>query len=297
MSIKRLLDYIEQNIKEEITLVDLAEIVHYSPRQIYYMIKEATGMPVMSYIRHKRLQKAAEEIAKGRKLFDVAVEYGFETQAGFYKAFLLQIGCSPKEHQYHEQLHYAQKNYPSIELMSKEENMMDDIKIRKVEQKDTHSIWENIFSRNTPEEIEQRIAESIAEMEAGRRIHLVAVIEDNVIGSITLLKESHILYSHRCSLVDMVVNPAFQKQGLGRRLFEEACKEASELGFCYVTTTCRGDGTEQFYKALGMEECGKIPQGIYEPWGELKKYDEIILMKGLKKSGKTNTIVKAIEKK
>ena len=109
MSIKRLLDYIEQNIKEEITLADLAEIVHYSTRQIYYMIKEATGMPVMSYIRHKRLQKAAEEIAKGRKMFDVAVEYGFETQAGFYKAFLLQIGCSPKEYQYHEQLHYAQK--------------------------------------------------------------------------------------------------------------------------------------------------------------------------------------------
>ena len=34
MSIKRLLDYIEQNIKEEITLADLAEIVHYSTRQI-----------------------------------------------------------------------------------------------------------------------------------------------------------------------------------------------------------------------------------------------------------------------
>ena len=189
MSIKRLLDYIEQNIKEEITLVDLAEIVHYSPRQIYYMIKEETGMPVMSYIRYKRLQKAADEIAHGRKLFDVAVEYGFETQAGFYKAFLLQIGCSPKEYQYHELLHYAHKNYPSIELISKEENIMDDIKIRKVEQKDTRSVWENIFSRNTPEEVEQRIAESIAEMEAGRRIHLVAVIEDNVIGNIILLKE------------------------------------------------------------------------------------------------------------
>jgi len=279
MSIKRLLDYIEQNIKEEITLTDLAEIVHYSPRQIYYMIKEATGLPVMCYIRHKRLQKAAEEIAHGRKMFDVAVEYGFETQAGFYKAFLLQIGCSPKEYQYHELLHYAHKNYPSIELLSKEENMVDDIKIRRVEQKDAHSIWENVFSRNTPEEVEQRIAESISEMEAGRRIHLVAVIDDNVIGNIALLKESYILYSHRCSLGDVVVNPAFQKQGLGRKLFEAACKEASELGFCYVTTTCRGDGTEEFYKALGMQECGKIPQGIYEPWGDLKRYDEIILMK------------------
>ena len=279
MNINTLLDYIEQNIKEDITLVDLAEVVHYSPRQIYYMIKEATGMPVMSYIRHQRLVKAAEEIAQGRKLFDVAEEYGFDTQAGFYKAFLLQIGCSPKEYQYHEQLHYAQRNYPSIELLSKEENIMDEITIRRVEQKDARSIWENIFSRNTPEEVEQRIAESIAEMETGRKIHLVAIIEDNVIGNISLMNESYVLYSHRCSLGDMVVNPAFQKQGLGRKLFEAACKEASELGFQYVTTTCRGDGTEDFYKSLGMQECGKIPQGIYEPWGDLKKYDEIIFMK------------------
>ena len=39
------LKYIEQNIKEDISLVDLLEMIHYSPWQIYYMIKETTGMP------------------------------------------------------------------------------------------------------------------------------------------------------------------------------------------------------------------------------------------------------------
>ena len=281
MDVDKLLTYIEQNIKEEISLVDLAEVVHYSPRQIYYIVKEATGMPVMSYIRSRRLINAATEIAQGRRLIDVAVDYGFETQAGFYKAFLLQIGCSPKEYQYHEQLHLAHKNYPFIEKLAMEESMMDEIIIRKVMQKDVRSIWENIFSRNTPEEVEQRIAESIKEIEAGRRIHLVAVIEDNVIGNIVLMKEQHVLYSHRCSLADIVVNPAFQKQGLATRLFEEGCKYASELDFQHVTTTCRGDGTEYFYQSLGMRECGRIPDGIFEPWGEFKKYDEIILMKQL----------------
>lgn len=71
---------------------------------------------------------------------------------------------------------------------------MDEIMIRKVEQKDARSIWENIFSRNTPEEVEQRIAESIADMETGRM------------------------------------------------LFEEACKSASELGFCCVTITIKKEG-------------------------------------------------------
>ena len=281
MDVNELLAYIEQNIKEDISLVDLVQVVHYSPRQIYYILKEATGMPVMSYIRYRRLINAAVEIAQGRKLIDVAVDYGFETQAGFYKAFLLQIGCSPKEYQYHEQLHLVHKNYPSIEKLAMEESIMDEIRIRKVKQSDARSIWENIFSRNTPEEVEQRIAESITEMEAGRRIHLVAVLEDNVIGNIVFMKEQHVLYSHRCNLSDVVVNPAFQKQGLATRLFEEACKYASELDFSYVTTTCRRDGTELFYKSLGMQECGRITNGIYEPWGEFKKYDEIILMKEL----------------
>ena len=31
-------------------------------------------------------------------------------------------------------------------------------------------------------------------------------------------------------------------------------------------------------KSLGMQECGRIPQGIYEPWGDFKKYDEIIFV-------------------
>ena len=89
MDVDELLAYIEQNLKEDISLVDLAQVVHYSPRQIYYTIKEATGMPVMSYIRYRRVIKAAAEIGQGRKLFDVAMDYGFDTQVGFYKAFLL----------------------------------------------------------------------------------------------------------------------------------------------------------------------------------------------------------------
>lgn len=159
---------------------------------------------------------------------------------------------------------------------------MNDIVIRKVKQSDAKSSWENIFSKNTLEAVEERLLESIKEMNAGRRIHLVAVIEDNVVGNIIMIKEQHILYSHRCNIADMVVNPAFQNQGLATKLFDEGCKFSSELGFDYVTTTCRGDGTETFYKSLGMHECGRIPQGIYEPWGDYRKYDEIILCKVLK---------------
>ena len=101
---EEILDYIEENLKENLTLVDLSRQYHYSPRQLYYYLHEITGMPIMTYIRQRKLVNAAREIALGRKMYDVAVDYGFETQAGFYKAFLQCIGCTPSEFQNHHKL-------------------------------------------------------------------------------------------------------------------------------------------------------------------------------------------------
>lgn len=112
---------------------------------------------------------------------------------------------------------------------------------------------------------------------------LLDYIEENIKEKITLVELSELIhYSHRCSLADVVVNPAFQNQGLATRLFQEACNIAIEMEFECVMTACRGDGTEHFYKSLGMQECGRIPKGIYEPWGEHNRYDEVILLKELK---------------
>ena len=45
-----ILEYIEENLKENITLVELSGRYHYSPRQLYYYLHEITGMPIMAYI-------------------------------------------------------------------------------------------------------------------------------------------------------------------------------------------------------------------------------------------------------
>ena len=156
---------------------------------------------------------------------------------------------------------------------------MDTILIRKVTESDTHSILNNIFTRNTLVEVESQVKDSINEMAEGRRIHLVAVHEDKVVGNILIIKEQHVLYSHRCILKDMIVNPSFQHKGIAKRLFEEGCKHLGEINCSHVVTTCRSNGTENFYKALGMTECGRIPNGILEPWHENKLYNEVILYK------------------
>lgn len=207
-----ILDYIEENLKENLTLVDLSRQFHYSPRQLYYYLYEITGMPIMAYIRRRKLVNAAQEIALGRKMYDVAIDYGFETQAGFYKAFLQCIGCTPSEFQNHHKLQQLKQIGTKILSIREELNEMNEIEIRKMTLNDTKSLWENIFSGNTPEEVKERVQKNVAEMDAGNCVALVAAIDENIIGTVLIEKSQYIYYSNRCELCDMVVNPAFRSK-------------------------------------------------------------------------------------
>lgn len=278
---EHILNYIENNLKESFTLEELSQRCHYSPRQLSYYIHGLTGMPVMAYVRKRRCTHAAKEIAMGRRMYDTAMDYGFETQAGFYKAFVQCIGCTPSEYRRHCQLRKHKKLHTKLLEVKEAWNNMDEIEIRKMKTEDAKSLWENIFSANTPEEVKQRVQTNVEKMEKGERIALVAVAKGHAIGMALIQKSQYVLYPNRGDLMDVVVNPAFQRQGLGKRLCLEAFAYARKMDCDYVISTSRSDGTELFYMALGMEQCGRIPGGIKEPWDGGKVFDEVIFYKKL----------------
>ncbi len=96
--IKTALDYIEQNLKTDITAEELAQKANYSTYHYYRLFSSVIGSSVAGYILKRRLDHALAEIACGRKAIDVVLEYGFETYSGFYKAFVKMYGCSPKKY-------------------------------------------------------------------------------------------------------------------------------------------------------------------------------------------------------
>lgn len=113
------LDYIEDNLKCEITVQELCEQAGFSLFHYYRLFHTAVGMPVMQYIVRRRLLNAIYEIARGEKMIEVALAYGFETHAGFYKAFVREMGCTPAQY-----LKKGKVNKPyRIELL-KEEHIM-----------------------------------------------------------------------------------------------------------------------------------------------------------------------------
>ena len=91
------LDYIEENIKAEITMEELAARAGFSLYHYCRLFQSAVGMPVMGYVLRRRLLHAIYAIRRGSSGIDAALTYGFETYAGFYRAFRREFGCTPSE--------------------------------------------------------------------------------------------------------------------------------------------------------------------------------------------------------
>lgn len=96
--IKAALDYIEENLKTRITAEELAQRANYSTYHFCRLFSMVTGSSVAGYILKRRLDHALAEIAGGRRAIKVVLEYGFDTYAGFYKAFIKMYGCSPRQY-------------------------------------------------------------------------------------------------------------------------------------------------------------------------------------------------------
>lgn len=90
--------YIEQNLKADITPEELASMAGYSIWHYQRLFAEVVGVPLAAYIIRRRLDRALSEISAERKAIDAAMDYGFDSYAGFYKAFLRMYGCSPKKY-------------------------------------------------------------------------------------------------------------------------------------------------------------------------------------------------------
>lgn len=92
------IDYIEDNIKCDISAQELSERAGFSLFHYYRLFQTAIGLPVMQYILRRRLLHAIYEISGGNNMIDIALLYGFDTHAGFYKAFVREFGCTPAQY-------------------------------------------------------------------------------------------------------------------------------------------------------------------------------------------------------
>lgn len=93
------LDYIQTNFKEEITLAALAKILPMSEGQFCHAFKEVMNIPPIAYvIRYRVLQSCTLLTETDRKIADIARSVGFNNISYFNREFIKAIGCSPSKY-------------------------------------------------------------------------------------------------------------------------------------------------------------------------------------------------------
>lgn len=107
--IQETLDYIDENILEDITVEDLAKQAGFSTYHYYRVFTSLVGIPVMEYITRRKLQFALFDLKNGKKVLDTALNYGFETHAGFTKAFKKSFGYPPSFYRIHAPIGMPQR--------------------------------------------------------------------------------------------------------------------------------------------------------------------------------------------
>lgn len=145
--IQNTLDYIEDNLKTEINMNELCSMAGYSYVHFLRLFSHYVGLSPNEYITRRRLIHAVYDMSNGMTKVDIALSYGFETYAGFYKAFKREFNCSPSEF---IKSYKGEKPY-KINILQEEHIMISKNKIQKL-----LSHWNlqdenvsNIYNENT----------------------------------------------------------------------------------------------------------------------------------------------------
>ena len=94
--LRKVIDYIQQNLDERLTLDKLAAMACFSPNYFSHVFKRYNGVSLWEYITIKRVEKAIE-LLKTTTLtkLDIAERCGFSSASHFYQCFSSVTGKCP----------------------------------------------------------------------------------------------------------------------------------------------------------------------------------------------------------
>ena len=94
--IRELLVWLEGHLDQPLSLDNVAAKAGYSKWHMQRMFKDVTGHAIGAYIRARRLSKAAVALRlTARPILDIALQYRFDSQQTFTRAFKKQFNLTP----------------------------------------------------------------------------------------------------------------------------------------------------------------------------------------------------------
>lgn len=94
----RALWVIDRNLARDLSLGAIARACGVSRHHLAHAFGQATGWPVMAYVRARRLTEAAQALADGAEgVLGVALDAGYASHEAFTRAFTARFGVNPEE--------------------------------------------------------------------------------------------------------------------------------------------------------------------------------------------------------
>ncbi|MFA6009857.1 MAG: AraC family transcriptional regulator [Desulfobacteraceae bacterium] len=96
--LNRIIDYINDNLDEDISLETIARVVDLSPTYFAALFKKSTGLAPHQYVMTRRLEKAKDLLHHTKKtIADIAIQTGFSDQSHLTRLLRRHTGLTPKE--------------------------------------------------------------------------------------------------------------------------------------------------------------------------------------------------------
>lgn len=97
--IRPALEYISIHFRENITIRQLAAVVHLSESYFMNQFQKYVGFSAIEYISHFRINQACKRLTSTKEsVLEIAFDCGFRNISNFNRQFRKVAGCSPTEY-------------------------------------------------------------------------------------------------------------------------------------------------------------------------------------------------------
>ncbi|MFS2224162.1 superoxide response transcriptional regulator SoxS [Pantoea sp. B65] len=108
--IHTLTGWIEQNLDKTLSIDEVAAKSGYSKWHLQRMFRSVTKQTLGGYIRERRLTLAAEALScTQRPVFDIAMQYGYDSQQTFSRVFRRQFSQTPTAYRHRMRRQQSQR--------------------------------------------------------------------------------------------------------------------------------------------------------------------------------------------
>ncbi len=133
-NIRNVINYIENNLTEKMTLTSIATGVGYSKYHLHRMFVETVGLSIHDYVQRRQLTEAAKLLVFSKQsILDISLIAGYESQQAFTNIFkqMYMYKKTPNEYRMNEEFYPLQLRFDLAQTKRKklsQEEMQENIR-------------------------------------------------------------------------------------------------------------------------------------------------------------------------